>query len=468
MGRRREKEDLIFQDVEIVDVAAEGNAIGKVDGMVVFVPYCVPGDIVDVKVTRKKKNYCEGKAIAIKKASESRVQPKCEHYGTCGGCKWQILSYEDQLKCKSQQVIDNFKHIGKFEMPDVMPIIGSDNQYFYRNKLEFSFSNRRWFENKEELETATSTDGLGFHLPGMFDKILDINKCWLQRDPSNDIRLEIKRFALQHEWSFWNARTQEGFMRNMIIRTSSVGDVMLIVVFNQKDDERIELLMKHLVARFPQITSLMYVINGKANDSIADLQPILYHGRPFMIEEMDNLKFEVGALSFYQTNSQQAYKLYCVARDFAALTGDEIVYDLYTGAGTIANFVANQARKVVGIEYVEGAIVDARRNSHINNINNTVFYAGDMAKVLTHEFIEANGTPDVIITDPPRAGMHEKVVAQILFTRPQRVVYVSCNPATQARDIALMSEAYRVEKIQPVDMFPHTHHVENVVLLVRK
>lgn len=468
MARRGNKVDLIIENVEIVDIAAEGNAIGKVDGMVVFVPYCIPGDIVDVKVVKKKKNYCEGRVIAVKKESEKRVVPMCEHYGMCGGCKWQLLSYEDQLKYKQQQVLDNFQRLGNFEMPEVMPILPSENQYFYRNKLEYSFSNKKWFERKEDLEAATTLDGLGFHLPGMFDKILDINKCWLQPDPSNDIRLETKRFALENGWTFWNARGLNGFMRNMIIRTSSTGDVMVIVVFSKNDTDRIELMMTFLKQRFPSITSLMYVINEKVNDSIADLTPILYSGRANMIEEMEGLKFEVGALSFYQTNSLQAYKLYSVTREFASLSGNEVVYDLYTGAGTIANFIAKAAQKVVGIEYVEGAIVDARRNSKINNIDNTSFYAGDMVKVLTPEFISKNGRPDVIITDPPRAGMHEKVIEQIMTVKPDKIVYVSCNPATQARDITIMSELYTVAKIQPVDMFPHTHHVENVVLLVKK
>lgn len=468
MGRRGDRVELILEDVEIIDVAAEGNAIGKVDGMVVFVPYCIPGDVVDVRVTKKKKNYCEGRVVAIKRASTKRVEPKCEHYGMCGGCKWQLLSYEDQLAYKRQQVIDNFERLGAFDMPEVMPIIPSDNQYFYRNKLEYSFSNKKWFERKEDLEAAVELDGLGFHLPGMFDKILDINKCWLQPDPSNEIRLETKRFALENGWSFWNARGLNGFMRNMIIRTSSTGDVMVIVVFSEMDMERIEMMMEFLKGRFPAISSLIYVINEKVNDSIADLSPILYYGKPCMIEDMEGLKFEVGALSFYQTNSHQAYKLYSITRDFAALNGDEIVYDLYTGAGTIANFVAKKAKKVVGVEYVESAIVDARRNSKLNNIDNTVFYAGDMVKVLTPEFVTKNGHPDVVITDPPRAGMHEKVVEQIMAMKPDRIVYVSCNPATQARDITLMNELYKVDKIQPVDMFPHTHHVENVVLMVRR
>lgn len=468
MARRGNKVDLIIENVEIVDIAAEGNAIGKVDGMVVFVPYCIPGDIVDVKVVKKKKNYCEGRVVSVIKESDKREVPMCEHYGMCGGCKWQLLSYEDQLKYKQQQVVDNFQRLGNFEMPEVMPILPSDNQYFYRNKLEYSFSNKKWFERKEDLETATILDGLGFHLPGMFDKILDINKCWLQPDPSNDIRLETKRFAIENGWTFWNARGLNGFMRNMIIRTSSTGDVMVIVVFSENDTDRIEQMMCFLQERFSSITSLMYVINEKVNDSIADLTPILYSGRANMIEEMEGLKFEVGALSFYQTNSLQAYKLYSVTREFAALSGNEVVYDLYTGAGTIANFIAKVAKKVVGIEYVEGAIVDARRNSEINNINNTSFYAGDMVKVLTPEFISENGRPDVVITDPPRAGMHEKVIEQIMTVKPDKIVYVSCNPATQARDITLMSELYTVTKIQPVDMFPHTHHVENVVLLVKR
>lgn len=467
---RRNNKNIVYENVEIVDVAAEGNAIAKVDDMVIFVQQAIPGDICDLQVIRKRKRYCEAKVINIRKLSPDRCVPFCEHFGICGGCKWQNLPYEKQLFYKEKQVVDQLTRIGHLELPEVSPIKGSDNTTLYRNKLEFTFSNKRWLK-KEEIGTEAASmqnNALGFHIPGLFDKVLDIEKCWLQRDPSNGIRNAVKDFAIEHNLDFFDIRAQEGFLRTIIIRTSSTGEVMVIVSFFHEDKEKREALLDMLAERFPEITSLMYVINEKGNDTITDQNVITYKGDDHIFEEMEGLKFKIGPKSFYQTNSQQAYKLYKTARELAALTGNETVYDLYTGTGTIANFVARSAKKVIGIEYVPEAIDDAKINSKINGIDNTSFFAGDMKDILTPEFIAQHGSPDVIITDPPRAGMHEDVVKTILQTSPKRIVYVSCNPATQARDLALMSDSYKVSAIQPVDMFPHTHHVENVVLLEKK
>ena len=460
-----------MEKVTITDVAAEGKALARVNDLVVFVPYVAPGDVVDIQLLRKRHNYAEGKAIAFHTYAAERAVPFCEHFGVCGGCKWQHLPYEAQLRYKQTQVVDNLTRIGKVDLGEVLPIIGSAHTQFYRNKLEFTFSNKKWLteEQVQSGETFDEMNGLGFHIPGMFDKVLDIHKCWLQDDISNRIRLAIKDYCLQHEgYPFFDLRNQEGFMRTLMIRTASTGDLMLVVVFFHEDRERREALLDYIAQQFPEITSLLYVINGKCNDTITDQEVHVYRGNDHIIEEMEGLRFKVGAKSFYQTNSHQAYELYKVARSFAGLTGEELVYDLYTGTGTIANFVSRQAREVIGIEYVPEAIEDAKVNSALNCITNTRFFAGDMKDILTDDFVHTHGRPDVIITDPPRAGMHEDVIKTILAASPKRIVYVSCNPATQARDLNLLDAAYAVRKVQPVDMFPHTHHVENVVLLEKR
>lgn len=469
MGRSRKKKPL-HEHVTITDVGAEGKAVAKVDDVVVFTTHVVPGDVVDIQVTKKRKRYHEGFVTKIHEFSKDRVEAICEHYGVCGGCKWQNLPYAKQLEYKQKQVTDQLLRIGKVELPETMPIMGSVATDFYRNKLEFTFSNKRWLTNEEVQSGAdvSQRDAVGFHIPGMFDKVIDVQKCWLQADPSNAIRNEIRDYALKHELEFFDLKEQVGFLRTMVVRTTSTGELMLIVAFFKEDKEKREALLNHLVEKFPQLTSLIYVINTKKNDSLADQEMILFHGRDHIFEEMEGLKFKIGPKSFYQTNSDQAYELYKVTRDFAQLTGNEVVYDLYTGTGTIANFVAKQAKQVVGIEYVPDAIDDAKINSQNNGIENTLFYAGDMKDILTDEFVAKHGKPDVIITDPPRAGMHDDVVKVMLNAAPQRIVYVSCNPATQARDLNLLDEKYRVVKVQPVDMFPHTHHVENVVLLEKK
>lgn len=467
---RKKKALPLYPSVEVVTVAAEGKAIAKVDNMVVFVPYVVPGDIIDIQVTRKKNSYAEGKAVRFEKYSDNRCEAFCEHFGICGGCKWQILPYSEQLKYKQDQVSNDLTRIGHIEIPEIQPILGSEKTQFYRNKLEFTFSNKKWLtlEQINSGEVFEYMDAVGFHIPGMFDKVLDIDKCWLQDDISNQVRNFVRDYCHEKGYTFFNLKFKGGLMRTLIIRTSTTGELMVIVVFYEDDKEAQEDILNAIADRFPQITSLLYILNEKANDTITDQEVLTWRGNDYIYEEMEGLKFKIGPKSFYQTNSEQAYNLYKVARDFAGLTGDELVYDLYTGTGTIANFVAKQARKVVGIEYVEDAIEDAKVNSLNNKIDNTLFYAGDMKDILTQEFINEHGKPDVIITDPPRAGMHEDVVNVILFAEPQRIVYVSCNPATQARDLNLLDEKYKVVKVQPVDMFPHTHHVENVVLLERK
>lgn len=466
---RKKKELPLIENVQIVDIAAEGKAIAKVDDLVVFIPYVVPGDIVDLQITRKKNKYAEGKPVRFVTYSPDRVDAFCEHFGICGGCKWQILPYPEQLKFKQKQVTDNLTRIGKIELPEIQSILGSEKTEFYRNKLEYTFSNKKWL-TLEQLRSAgdfadMNMDALGFHIPGMFDKVLDINKCWLQDDVSNQIRNFIRQYCHEKEYAFFDLRNRGGLMRNLIIRTSTTGELMVIVVFYDDGKQQQEDLLKAIADKFPQITALLYIINQKANDTITDQEVLTWKGNDFIYEEMEGLKFKIGPKSFYQTNSEQAYNLYKIARDFAQLNGDELVYDLYTGTGTIANFVARQSKKVVGIEYVEDAIEDAKFNSQNNKIDNTLFYAGDMKDILTQDFFNEHGRPDVIITDPPRAGMHDDVIKSILFAEPQRIVYVSCNPATQARDLSLLDEKYKVTKVQPVDMFPHTHHVENVVLL---
>ncbi len=469
MARKKANYPLI-EGLEITTLAAEGKAMGRWNDVVVFVPMTVPGDVVDVQIRVKRRRFMEGCVVNYVKRSPLREEPFCEHFGVCGGCKWQNLPYEEQLRFKTAQVRDQLTRIGKIELPEIAPCLGSAATRFYRNKLEFTFADRRWL-TREEVESGAALDAapaVGFHIPNMFDKVLDIRTCWLQPDPSNAIRLETKRFCLEHGYTFHNARAHTGLMRNLIVRTASTGEVMVIVVFGAEDLPRITALLDHLAERFPQITSLFYVVNTKLNDSVGDLDAVCYRGKDHIIEQMEGLRFKVGPKSFYQTNSAQAYELYKVARQFADLHPGETLYDLYTGTGTIANFCAARCARVVGIEYVPEAIADAKVNSELNGIRNTTFYAGDMKAVLDDAFVAANGHPDVIILDPPRAGVDEPVIDVILRAAPERIVYVSCNPATQARDLALMDGAYRVEAVQPVDMFPHTHHVENVVKLVRR
>lgn len=468
---RNKKQLPILEKVTITDIAAEGKAIAKVDDLVIFIPFVAPGDVIDIQLTKKKHNYAEGKAIHFHEYSLLRETPFCEHFGICGGCQWQHLRYEEQIKYKQKQVIDNLTRIGKIDLGEILPIKGSIQTVAYRNKMEFAFCDKKWLTDEQikSEQTFDKNNALGFHISGMFDKVLDIHKCWLQDDISNRIRLSIKDFCLSHEgYTFFNARTQDGYMRNLMIRISSAGGLMLVVVFKYEDEVLRTALLTHIAEQFPEITSLLYVINGKCNDTITDLDVITFKGNDYIIEEMEGLKFKIGPKSFYQTNSKQAYVLYKVARDFAMLTKNELVYDLYTGTGTIANFISHQAKQVIGIEYVPEAIEDAKYNSSLNNITNTLFFAGDMKDILTQDFINQYGRPDVIITDPPRVGMHKDVVDTILSAQPKRIVYVSCNPATQARDINLLSVKYEVCKVQPVDMFPHTQHVENVVLMKLK
>ena len=470
---RKKKPLPILENVTISGVAAEGKSIARVDDMVVFVPFAVPGDVVDLQVKRKKHHYCEAEVIRFVKKSDLRVEPKCSHFGVCGGCKWQNLPYSEQLKAKQQQVEDLLRRIGKVELPQVNDILGSEQIFCYRNKLEFGCSNKRWLTKEEVASGAQFSvmDAIGFHITGAFDKILPIDKCWLMDDLHNKIRNEVRDYALEHGITFFDLRAQMGLLRDMMIRNSNTGEWMVLIQFHfekAEDKQTAEGLLKHIGDKFPEITSLLYVDNQKCNDTFGDLPVVVFKGNDHIFETMEGLKFKVGPKSFYQTNTLQAYHLYSVARELACLSGKEMVYDLYTGTGTIANFVARNASKVVGIEYVPEAIEDAKVNSEINGIANTVFYAGDMKDILTDSFIAEHGRPDVIITDPPRAGMHPDVVDTILRANPERIVYVSCNPATQARDLALMDGQYRVQEVQPVDMFPHTPHVENVVLLMRR
>lgn len=460
----------LYEHIEITGIAAEGKAIARINDCVVFVPYCVPGDIVDLQITKKKHNYMEARVERFVGYSEQRCTPVCRHYGECGGCKWQILPYEEQLRYKQQQITDNLTRIGKIDLPEISPILGSEHIYEYRNKLEFTFSDKRWV-SWDDIHAAGGIDkidkghGLGFHIPNCFDKVLDISECHLMDDTNNRIRNSIREYATTQNLSFFDLRNQTGLLRNIIIRNNHKGEYMLIVVFAEDAPEERTSLLRYLHEQFPEIVSLLYVINTKCNDTIGDLPVYTFFGQDYIMEEMEDLQFKVGPKSFYQTNTAQAYRLYQVARDFAGLSGNELVYDLYTGTGTIANFVAKQARQVIGIEYVPEAIEDAKVNAKQNGLENTLFFAGDMKDLLNKNFIEQYGRPDVIITDPPRAGMHEDVINTILFASPKRIVYVSCNPATQARDLNLLDSAYRVVRVQPVDMFPHTQHVENVVLL---
>ena len=467
--RRKKREMQLFERVRIIDAGAEGNAVGRVEDKVVFVPFVVPGDLVDVRAFKNKKSFYEGKTVKIHEYSDKRVEPRCEHFGICGGCRWQNMKYSEQLFYKRKQVEDSLSRIGKFDYPEVLPIIPSEKEFYYRNKLEFTFSNKRWLagSEKEDDPSARNMNGLGFHIPGMFDRIVNLENCYLQEEPSNSIRRALKQYVDEHSLEYFDTKKNTGFLRNLLIRNTSTGEVMVIVVVYYDDQHEIIGLLDFIYDKFPMITSLMYVVNPKRNDIISDLEVILYKGKDHLIETMEGLSFKIGPVSFFQTNSLQAYRLYQIAREFADLKGNEIVYDLYTGTGTIANFIASLAQKVIGIESIPAAIEDAKINAEINGIDNTIFFAGDITKVLDDQFIGANGKPDVVITDPPRAGMHEKVVEQILKMEPLKIVYVSCNPATQARDVALLIPKYKVMKVQPVDMFPHTQHVENVMLLER-
>lgn len=467
----RKRKDLpLLEGVEITDVAAEGNSIAKPDDMVVFIPFGAPGDIADIKIDRKKRNYAEGHIERLVHPSDMRVEPRCEHFTICGGCRWQHLPYSFQLECKQKQVKDCLERIAKIPFPEITPILGSEQIWEYRNKMEYTFSDKMWltFDQMRSGEEFPDRRAAGFHIPGAFDKVLDINRCHLQDDLGNRLRLFVKDFGKEHGYSFYNLRENRGFLRTLMIRIASTGDVMAVMSVGEDDREKIDTLMKAIADRFPEVTSLFYVVNTKVNDTIADLDIITYKGNDYIEEEMEGLRFRVGPKSFYQTNSRQAYRLYSVARDFAALTGNELVYDLYTGTGTIACFLARNARHVVGIEYVPDAIEDAKINAAANGLGNTEFYAGDMKDVLTSGFIAEHGHPDVMIVDPPRAGMHEDVVKVILDAEPDRIVYVSCNPATQARDLAMLHEKYDITAVQPVDMFPHTQHVENVVALTKR
>ncbi len=469
MARKNKRQ--VFENISVVDAGAKGKSIAKApDGKVIFVSNAVPGDVIDIQTTKKRKAYYEGNAINFHHYSDQRTQPACEHFGTCGGCKWQFMDYQYQLSYKQNEVYNNLTRLGKVELPEVTPILGSAQTYNYRNKMEFSFSDSRWLSLEEikSEDPIEDRNALGFHIPGMWDKILDIKKCHLQQDPSNAIRNSVKEFATINDLEFYNARNQRGFLRTLMIRMSSIGEIMVLVQFFHEDSTKRTLLLEHLSQKFPEITALLYVINNKGNDTIYDQEIVCYNGRDYIEEEMEGLRFRINAKSFYQTNSEQAYELYKVTRDFAGLTGNELVYDLYTGTGTIAQFVAKNAKKVIGVESVLEAINDAKINAEVNKIDNVSFFVGDMKKVFTQDFIDANGHPDVVITDPPRDGMHKDVVAQLLGIAPKRIVYVSCNSATQARDLALMDDAYKIIKVQPVDMFPQTYHVENVVLLEKR
>ena len=468
MGRKKELP--LLEKVRITDIGAEGNALARVDNLVVFVPMLIPGDVVDIKVIKKRKKYLEGRVVKFHEYSPDRIEPRCIHFGICGGCKWQHLPYKLQLQYKEKQVRDNLTRIGKTDLPDINPIIGSSEIYLYRNKLEYTFSDKRWLTKEEVVSDKKfeKEDALGFHIPGLFDKVLDIEECHLQPEPSNSIKNAVRQYAHKNDLQFFDLREQKGFLRNIVIRNSLEGKVMVIAVFFYDDVEKRNGLLDFLASEFSQITSLMFVINSKRNDSLNDQNPILYKGDDHLVEEMEGLRFRIGPKSFYQTNTRQALELYRVAKDFAGLSGKEIVYDLYTGTGTIANYLAAYADKVVGIEYVAEAVQDAKINSEINGIRNSYFFAGDMKDVLSESFFKTHGKPDVIITDPPRAGMHEEVVKIIASAASEKIVYISCNPSTQSRDIQLLSDSYYIAAVQPVDMFPHTHHVENVVLLKRR
>ncbi|PIQ17645.1 MAG: 23S rRNA (uracil(1939)-C(5))-methyltransferase RlmD [Flavobacteriaceae bacterium CG18_big_fil_WC_8_21_14_2_50_34_36] len=468
---RKKNNNQIFENIEVLDAGAKGKCIAKApDGKIILISNAVPGDIVDVQTTKKRSAYYEGDAIVFHTLSSKRTTPKCVHFGVCGGCKWQDMQYQDQLFYKQKEVENNLKRIGKMELPEILPILGSEKQYYYRNKMEFSFSSSRWLSLDEirSKDEIFNKNALGFHIPGMWDKILDLKECHLQDEPSNSIRLAVRNFAIENNLTFFNSREQYGLLRTLMVRNTSIGEVMVLIQFFEEDQEKRELLLTFIANRFPEITSLLYVINSKGNDTLYDQDILLYKGRDHIFEEMEGLRFKINAKSFYQTNSEQAFELYKVTRDFAGLTGKELVYDLYTGTGTIAQFIAKKAKRVVGIESVPDAIEAAKENAQLNGIDNVAFFVGDMKKVFNAAFIQKNGIPDVIITDPPRDGMHKEVVEQILNIAPEKIVYVSCNSATQARDLSLMDADYKVTKVQPVDMFPQTYHVENVVLLTKR
>lgn len=466
----KKKKEKIIQDLEIIDFASEGKSMGKYEGKVIFVPFTAPGDVVDVRLLKDRRNHAEATVIEYKKRSSLRTEPACEYFQTCGGCKWQHIPYSEQIKFKEEQAKEQLLRIGKLEVEEWLPVSGCDDPYEYRNKMEYTFSHKRWMTMDEikSGEPITHPEALGFHIPGKFDKILDIHECHLMDKKHNDIRNEIKRYAIEHHLSFFNVYEFTGALRNVMIRITQKGEWMVLMIFGEPLNDQLTGLLQNLQEKFPYINSLLYVINQKKNDTYGDLKIELFSGKDHIMEDFGSLKFKISPKSFFQTNSKQAFKLYNVTKEFAQLTGNELVYDLYTGTGSIACFVADKARKVVGVEYVEDAIKDAKINAELNNINNTDFYSGDMKDVLNDDFIAKHGKPEVIITDPPRAGMHEDVVKKILDILPQRIVYVSCNPATQARDLAMMTEKYYIKKSQPVDMFPHTHHVENVVLLELK
>ena len=475
---KKNTDKIVFDHIKVLDAGAKGVSVAKApDGKVIFIPNVVPGDVVDVQTFKKRKAYYEGKAIKFHEYSEHRIEPVCEHFGVCGGCKWQNMNYKQQLYYKQNEVLNHLQRIGKIALPEFEPILGSEKQFFYRNKMEFSFSNSRWL-TEQEIEVVDrdainrvstgNRNALGFHIPKMWDKILDINKCHLQEDPSNAIRNEIRAFANENGLTFFNPRNHEGLLRTLMMRTASTGEIMVLLQFFENDKANRELILDHIYEKFPQITSLQYVVNNKANDTLYDQNIKLYKGRDYILEEMEGLKFSINAKSFYQTNSDQAYELYKITREFAGLTGNEVVYDLYTGTGTIAQFVSKNAKKVIGVESVPEAIIDAKANAERNNITNCEFYVGDMKVVFNESFIAQHGKPDVIITDPPRDGMHKDVIEQIMKIEPSKIVYVSCNSATQARDLALMDYNYKVTRVRPVDMFPQTHHVENVVLLEKR
>ncbi len=465
----RKMKNKVIPNLRIERIAAEGKCVAHHEGKVVFVQNTAPGDLVDVRINRGKSSFMEGEAIRFHEYSKDRIEPFCSHFGTCGGCKWQHINYDLQKNYKRQQVVDQFERIAKVEIPEVLPILGSAKTQYYRNKLDFTFSNNRWL-TREEINSGAQFErnSLGFHIPKMFDKIIDIDHCYLQGNISNEVRIAVRDFALEQSLSFYDIRNQVGLLRNLIIRTTSTGESMVIVQFGEDDTVSVNKVMEFLHQKFPQITSLLYIINLKKNETFNDLDVVTSSGKDYIEEEMEGLKFRIGPKSFYQTNSEQAYELYKVAREFADLQGDEVVFDLYTGTGTIANFVAKNAKQVIGIEYVEAAIEDAKLNAKVNGIENTQFYAGDLKDILTEDFVRNHPKPDIVITDPPRAGMHEDVVKMLLKLEAPKIVYVSCNPATQARDVAWLSEKYSVDKIQPVDMFPQTYHVENVVRLTLK
>lgn len=465
---KKEKKRIVLENIIITDYAAEGKALAKIDGKVIFISGAVPGDVVDVFLTKNKKDWAEARVIKIETPSTERQLPFCKHFGLCGGCKWQMLPYAKQLQYKQQEVEQNLKRIGKVDLPELMPIIGADDDKHYRNKLEFTFSNKRYLlpEEMATEETTLQSNALGFHVPRLFDKIIDIQECFLMDNVNNSIRNTVKDLTLSHNFTFYDVRQHTGWLRNIVIRYCTTGELMVNIIFNNEDEENRKLLLDDLLLKVPSVSTLLYTINPKFNDTIYDLTPVTYFGKGYAIEKLENFSFKISPKSFFQTNTKQAEKLYQITRNFAGLTGNEVVYDLYCGTGSIGIFLSQGAKKIIGVEAIEDAIEDAKENAALNNINHTHFFAGDVIKICNDEFFATHGKPDVVITDPPRAGMHEKLVNKLLEIESPKIVYVSCNTATQARDIGLLNEKYSVQKIQPVDMFPHTHHIECVVLLV--